>query len=103
MRYGWREKVAANPAAANADADEVSSVTDANISLTIAMNQAVTMAGHPKMADRRILSAAAPLWRGCSSPSAAVRRPDPYAVTRQSYASPPSRTLHAAEITVLTY
>jgi hypothetical protein len=28
---------------------------------------------------------------------------DPYAVTRQSYASPPSRTLHAAEITILIY
>lgn len=47
MRYGWREKVAANPVVTDADADEVSSVTDANISLTIAMNQAVTIVGHP--------------------------------------------------------
>jgi hypothetical protein len=91
MRYGRWEKVTANPAATNADADTVSSGTDANISLAIAMNQQMTTADHPKMADRRN----------------AVRRsfasPDPYAVTRQSYASPPSRRLHTAEITVLIY
>ena len=97
---GVGRKVAASPAAANADADTVSSVTAANISPAVARTPKVTRADHPAIADRTNTSRHSPLWRGCSSAVDSCASPGSRCSDTVVIASPPSRKLHTVEITI---
>ena len=100
---GVGRKVAASPAAVNADADMVSSVTAANISPTIAMTPQVTRADHPTMADRTNTVRHGLLWRGCSFAVDSFASPGSRCSDTVVIASPPSPKLHTVEITVCIY